>query len=128
MQGYSPTSILPPAPSTIFLLDNMTGFYLLLFVLEGVLLRYVRPRDVEVWRCVQAGGVLVDAFMVLGWVRMVSAEGPLAGGKLWDVGAWRGDDWKNGVGNVGMGLVRLGCAMGVGMGTAAGTGRKGRVS
>ena len=32
-------------------------------------------------------GVLVDAFMVLGWVRMVSAEGPLAGGRLWDVGA-----------------------------------------
>ncbi len=110
MAGYSDYAITPSAPSTIFLLDNMAGFFGMLFVLEGVLLRYVRSRDAGVWRVVQAGGVVVDVCMVVGAVKMLSSEG-----RLMDVGNWRGDDWKNVVGNVAMGVFRAGVALGVGM-------------
>lgn len=88
----------------------MAGFFGMLFVLEGVLLRYVRSRDAGVWRVVQAGGVVVDVCMVVGAVKMLSSEG-----RLMDVGNWRGDDWKNVVGNVAMGVFRAGVALGVGM-------------
>ena len=86
--------------------------------MEGILLRYARPKDVAVWRCVQGGGVLIDVFMSVGAAKMLAAEG-----RLWDVGGWRGDDWKNLVGNVGMGVFRLAVALGVGMGEEGGKGR-----
>ena len=89
----------------------MAGFFALFFILEGVLLRYMRPHDVGVWRCVQAGGVAVDVCMVVGAVKLLRAEG-----RLGDVGGWRGDDWKNLVGNVGMGVFRAGVVLGVGIG------------
>lgn len=76
------------------------------------MLRFTHARDVMAWRVIQAGGVLVDVCMTYGAVKLLMAEG-----RLEDVGAWRGDDWKNTVGNIGMGLVRLCCALGIGMGS-----------
>ena len=111
MQGYSTRARIPPLPETVWLLDNMASFFAMLFVLEGVLLRYAKPRDVVVWRYVQAAGVMVDLFMVVGAVKLLSAEG-----RLMDVGNWRGDDWKNLVANAVMGLFRLAVALGIGMG------------
>ena len=118
MTGYSDYAITPPNPSTVFLLDNMAGFFAMFFILEGVMLRYVKDRDVAVWRCVQAGGVLVDVCMSVGAVKMLSAEG-----RLMNVGAWRGDDWKNLVGNVVFGVFRAGVALGIGLGGGEGKGR-----
>lgn len=64
-----------------------------------------------VWRCVQAGGVLVDVCMSIGAVKMLIAEE-----RLMDVGPWRGHDWKNLVGNVVMGVFRVRVALGIGDG------------
>ena len=55
--------------------------------------------------------------MVFGAVRMMVAEG-----RLMDVGAWRGDDWRLVVGNAVAGIVRGACAAGVGMGVGRGKG------
>ena len=107
IEGYSPLFLSPPRTETIHLLDSMAGFFAMFAVIEGVLLR-VRATDGTVWRIVQTGGVFVDLFMTIGCVRMLATEGRL------DYGAWRGDDWRLGVGNAGMGLLRLACAMGWG--------------
>lgn len=39
--------------------------------------------------------------------------------RLSDVAKWRGDDWKNTVGNVVMGVFRAGVALGIGLGDGA---------
>jgi hypothetical protein len=110
--GYSPHAP-APTPPTIFLLDNLSTIFIMLFVMEVGLLRFTHPRDIMAWRVVQAGGVLVDVVMTYGAVRSMMAEG-----RWGDMGQWRGDDWKNVVGNSVFGLVRLGCALGIGMGGA----------
>lgn len=107
--GYSPNFASPPATETVHLLDSMAGFFATLGVLEAVLLR-ARPADVGVWRIVQASVALLDVFMVLAAFRALSADGRL------DPTIWRGDDYRLTVGNVGIGLLRIACALGIGMG------------
>lgn len=109
LRGYSPSFANPPGIETVHLLDSMAGFFVMLALLEGVLLR-ARATDVTVWRVVQASVSLLDIFMVWGAVRALTVEGRMD----WTV--WRGDDWRLLVGNAVMALARIACALGVGMG------------
>ncbi|KAF2487119.1 hypothetical protein BDY17DRAFT_3681 [Neohortaea acidophila] len=79
---------LPPSPETTVLLHGMAGFFAMLVVLQVVLLR-LRPHDVTVWRCVQAGILVQDLFMMAGFVTEMRLTGRV------DMSAWRGDDWAN---------------------------------
>ena len=88
----------------------MAGFFLTLDLLETMLLR-IRSNDVMVWRVMQGCISVLDVVMVYAAVKMLVAEG-----RWRDVGGWRGDDWRLVAGNVGMGVVRVGCALGWGMG------------
>lgn len=108
LRGYSPSFLNPPTIETVHLLDSMAGFFAMLAVLEGVLLR-ARSTDVAVWRIFQASASLLDILMVFGAVRALTVEGRL------DWRVWRGDDWRLVVGNAAMGLARVACAFGIGM-------------
>ena len=94
----------------------MAGFFLTLGLLEAILLR-VRGGDVVVWRVVQGCVAVLDVVMVRAAWKALGAEG-----RSGDVAGWRGDDWRLVVGNVGIGVVRVCCAVGVGM--EGGGGRK----
>lgn len=114
LSGYSPsasTITIQSTPTTTtvpLLLENLAGFFLTLGVLEGILLR-VKATDIAVWRTVEGCIFLLDVVMVYTHAKALTVEG------RWDVGAWRGDDYRNIVGNATMGLARLCCALGIGM-------------
>lgn len=109
LTGYSASFAQPAPTEAIHLLDSMAGFFLLLGIVEGFLLR-ARGRDVVVWRTVMAGGAVLDACMTLGAVRALQADGRT------DMQGWRGDDYRLVVGNAVFGVIRLACTLGVGMG------------
>ena len=116
LQGYSPSFTGSPSVEAVHLLDSMAGFFATLGLLEGILLR-VRSHDVAVWRIVQGSVAVLDLCMVFAAVRAMTTEGRL------DMAGWRGDDWRLVVGNAAIGLVRVACALGVGMGSGGKTKR-----
>ncbi|KAJ3015470.1 hypothetical protein HKX48_004576 [Thoreauomyces humboldtii] len=108
--GYSLLYDSPkPDTATVHLLDSMAAFFLTLGILEAVLLR-VRSRDVAVWRIVHGCVALLDVGMTLAACRALNKDG-----RLTPVTEWNGDDLRLVVGNAGIGILRVLCALGVGM-------------
>lgn len=108
LSGYSPSFTDPPTIETVHMLDTMAGFFAMLGLLEAILLR-VRGRDTTVWRVVQGTASLIDVFMVYAVLKALRSEGRM------DISVWRGDEWRLVAGNAGIGLIRIACALGVGM-------------
>ena len=86
----------------------MASFFAFLGLVEGVLLR-VKGNDVTVWKYVQGAAAWIDILMVFGAYRQLEGEGRLS------PSLWRGDEYQHVVGNAVFGLVRIACALGIGM-------------
>jgi len=107
----SPT--LPPAPETQVLLDSGAGFFAMLLTLNVAFLVY-RPNDMLVWKTLQAGTLMTDVLMLLGFAREMQATGRL------DTGMWTGQDWGNVGGYAAVAAVGVAFLLDVGRGEGQG--------
>ena len=92
----STTHPLPLTPTTKLLLTNIAVMYLLISILQGIVLRLTRERNV--WVCILAALMLVD-------VGHLYANWEVAPQRFVEVGGWTKDEW------VGNGTLVLGAAL-----------------
>lgn len=85
LNTYNPKAANPPAIETRLLLDTSTGFLLGIVLLQVILLR-LRPRDVTVWKCVQANIAIADIAIILSSLMALSTQGRL------DPSLWRWEE------------------------------------
>ena len=85
LSSYNRKAADPPAIETRVLLDTSTGFLLGTLFLQIVLLR-LRPRDVGVWKCLQASIAIADVAIILSELMALSAQGRL------DPSLWRWEE------------------------------------
>ena len=78
----------PPTIETTALLDSLAGFYGALVFLQLGLLR-PRPRDLGIWRTLQAATLVVDVFILEAFARALHAQGRLG------LVHWRAEEWMN---------------------------------
>ena len=105
---YAARPTLPPSPETTFLLDETTGFFTCLRVLQLFLLR-ARPTDLGVWRAIQGGTAIVDVTILASLAKMLSAE------KRTGMALWRSEEWINISIIAGLLLARTAFVLGIGM-------------
>ncbi|KAK3060956.1 hypothetical protein LTS18_007334 [Coniosporium uncinatum] len=106
---FTPFPTLPPAPETQVLLDSSAGFFAMLLTLNVAFLAY-RPNDILVWKTLQAGTLMTDVFMLLGFAKEMQATG------RFNTGMWTGQDWGNVSGYAAIAAVRVAFLMEVGKG------------
>lgn len=82
LDSYNPKAANPPAIETRVLLDSSSGFLLGTLFLQVVLLR-VRPRDLGVWKCLQASIAIADIAIITAALMALSDQGRL------DPSLWR---------------------------------------
>lgn len=85
LDSYNPKAAVPPAIETKALLDSSTGFLLGTLFLQVVLLR-LRPRDVTVWKCLQASIAIADVAIISSKLIGLSEQGRL------DPSLWRWEE------------------------------------
>lgn len=99
------------ALASVRILTDMLGIMHLVFAFNLAVVLRVARRDARVWRCMCAGMLLSDALHI--WVSIREYGGWRSSA---DVAGWRVHDWFNFGTLWGMGLVRVGVVLGVGMG------------
>ena len=108
LKSFNPSSTTPPAPETIFILDQSAGFFACLTFLQLGILR-ARPADVGLYRAVQAGTLMVDLAMLAGFARTLGTQGRLG------LAGWRAEEWTNIGITVGVAVIRTTFLLGLGM-------------
>ena len=88
LSRFTPNPFSPLSPETTVLLYGITGFFAILTFLPVILLG-ARPNDVTVWRCMPAGVLFQDLFMIVGFLTEMNKVGRL------DTNVWRPNDWAN---------------------------------
>jgi hypothetical protein len=76
LKAYDPNATIPPALVTKIMLDMTTGFLAGTMFLQIVLLR-LRPKDVAVWKCLQASISFADVAIIYSVLMGLDAQGRL---------------------------------------------------
>ncbi|KAI6782901.1 uncharacterized protein J7T54_002060 [Emericellopsis cladophorae] len=95
------------------ILTDMLGIMQLVFAFNLAVTLRVAGTQTKIWRVMCAGMLLSDLLHIAVSVREYGAGG--VGGQGVGVGAWRLTDWINFGILVGMGVVRLGAVLGIGI-------------
>jgi hypothetical protein len=107
---YNPSAALPPAIETTTLLDIIAAYLLATTPLQVIMLR-LRPADVALWKCLQGSLLVQDVGIVAAVVRSLSAQG-----RLHRPGLITAAEWGNLAVLAGVGILRAGFLLGVGIG------------
>jgi len=122
--GSSIIALAPPAPShstsngddtlrNVRILTDMLGIMQLVFAFNLAVTLRVAGTQTKIWRVMCAGMLLSDLLHIAVSVREYGAGG--VGGQGVGVGAWRLTDWINFGILIGMGVVRMGAVLGIGI-------------
>ncbi|KAG9255290.1 uncharacterized protein F5Z01DRAFT_46290 [Emericellopsis atlantica] len=108
------------------ILTDMLGIMQLVFAFNLAVTLRVAGTQTKIWRVMCAGMLLSDLLHIAVSVREYGAGG--VGGQGVGVGAWRLTDWINFGILIGMGVVRLGAVLGIGIHEGERKDHKGKIS
>lgn len=112
LDSYNPNAKYPPSIETKVCLQSLAGFLAGTMFLQIVLLR-IRPRDIAVWKCLEASIAIVDCAIIAAVLKALDDQGRLS------PELWRLPDWTN-LGVTGFVLLyRVSFLLGIGMPKAA---------